>query len=297
MRHRIRIVTALVAALLATACTTHLGKPDTAAAPRLKTDYSVVRDVLVSPADWPQPLPADIYRPCGDGPYPAVLVLYGGGWRAGDRTQLAAVARTLAAHGYVAVAASYRLAPRYTFPAQLRDVQLAVRWMRAHASDHAIDARRIGAWGYSAGAHLAALLGGIGPGDALYEPGTRIAAVVAGGTPTDLTQFAGGTLVPQFIGGRFEEKSAAFRAASPVSHVSADDPPVFLYHGGVDRLVPLQQARAYHALLDEAQVPNELMILRGRGHYTAFFSDGAAVDAALDFLDRHLRDAAITVRP
>src|SRR3546814_16292673 len=92
--------------------------------------------------------------------FPAVLVLYGGGWEHGDRKQLSSIAKDLARRGYVAVASTYRLAPEYIFPAQLRDVQLAVRWMRAQSADYHIDGTRIGVWGYSAGAHLAALLGG-----------------------------------------------------------------------------------------------------------------------------------------
>ena len=292
-----RHLTWITGSLLASACTLHQGQPPGDAPPALKTSYTITRDVTISPPDWPQALPADLYHPDGPGPFPAVLVLYGGGWRSGERTQLESIARALASRGYVALASTYRLAPAFTFPAQLRDVQLAVRWMRAHAQAQAIDPQRIGAWGYSAGAHLAALLGGIGPGDALYEPGTRIAAVVAGGTPSDLTKFTGGTLVPQFIGGTHDEKLEQFRAASPVHYVSADDPPVFLYHGGFDRLVPPDQATDYRTLLDAAGVPNELLILRGRGHITAFLTDGAAVDAGLEFLDRHLRDAPLTAAP
>src|SRR3546814_2545417 len=69
--------------------------------------------------------------------------------------------------------------------------------------------------------------------------------------PSDLTKFPGGTLVPQLIGGPRSEKLAEYESASPVGYVSAGDPPVFLYHGGVDRLVPLDHATDYKALLDE----------------------------------------------
>lgn len=277
-------------ALFASACTVHQGRPDTPPPPPIHSDYSITRDILFSPPEWPRPLKADIYQPTGSGPFPAVLLLYGGGWEHGDRTQLSSIAKDLASRGYVAVASSYRFAPAYIFPAQLRDVQLAIRWMRAQAAHWRIDGARIGVWGYSAGAHLAALLGGISAGDALFESGTRVSAVVAGGVPSDLRKFPGGTLVPQLIGGPRSEKLAEYTAASPVYYVSAGDPPVFLYHGGLDRLVPLDQATDYKALLDAAGVPAELMILRGRGHITAFLTDGAAVAAGLEFLDRHLRN-------
>lgn len=286
----IRRLGILFSALFASACTIQQGRPDAPPPPPTHTDYTITRDQVFSPPEWPQQLKADIYQPKGKGPFPAVLVLYGGGWENGDRTQLSSIAKDLAGRGYVAVASTYRLAPEYIFPAQLRDVQLAVRWMRAHATDHHIDGARIGVWGYSAGAHLAALLGGISAGDPLFEAGSTVSAVVAGGTPSDLTKFPGGTLVPQLIGGPRSEKLAEYKAASPVDYVSAGDPPVFLYHGGMDKLVPLDHATDYKALLDKAGVPTELVILRGRGHITAFLTDGAAVDAGLEFLDRHLRD-------
>jgi acetyl esterase/lipase len=280
----------IAVALALGACDTLTGRPDTPPPPAMRTTYVLHRDIVFSPPDWPQQLRADIYQPDGAQPLPAVLVIYGGGWHSGDRTQLTPIAMRLAERGYVAVATSYRLAPAYHFPAQLRDLQLAVRWMRANAAQYGIDPARIGAWGYSAGAHLAALLGGISPGDALFERGTRIAAVVGGGTPTDLRKPDKGTQVLRLIGGTEAQMPDAYRDASPVSHVDAGDPPVFLYEGGADELVTPDHATDYKALLDRAGVPNELMVLRGRGHLTAFLTDGPAVDEALHFLNRHLRD-------
>src|SRR3546814_7302217 len=71
--------------------------------PPIHTDYSITRDVVFSPPGWPQSLKADIYQPNGTGPFPAVLVLYGGGWEHGDRKQLSSIAKDLARRGYVAV--------------------------------------------------------------------------------------------------------------------------------------------------------------------------------------------------
>ena len=169
-------------------------------------------------------------------------------------------------------------------------MQQAVRWLRGHAADYHVDPQRIGAWGYSAGAHLAAMLGGMSPGDRLYQPGAEVKAVVAGGIPSDLRKFHGGTIVPKFLGERWTENSVAFRESSPAAYVTPGDPPVFLYHGGWDQLVPFDQASDYKLALDAAGVPNELYeLLRGLGHITAFLMDGEAVQRGLDFLDRHLR--------
>lgn len=284
-----RRLLALASALLLGGCSIYIGKPDTPPPKPVHTDFRIERDVVISPPDWPEKLEADLYRPRGKGPYPAVLVIFGGGWHHGDRTQLAPIAKALAARGYVAVATSYRLAPEYHFPAQLQDVQLAVRWMRTNAASYDIDPQRIGAWGYSAGAHLAVLLGAVNATDKFGMPGTEIEAVVGGGTPTDLTKPTSGKQVIHLIGGTYAKKPELYREASPINYVDAGDPPVFLYNGGADTLVSPDNAFDYKAKLDAAHIPNEVMILRGRNHLMAFLTDQPAVDAALDFLDRYLR--------
>lgn len=279
----------LTAAFGAAGCTIHQGRPDGPAPLRVDSSYQIRRDQVFTPPGWPKALLADVYVPEGEGPFPAVLVIHGGGWESGDRAQVKGLAERIARRGYVAVNTTYRLAPGAIFPAQLQDVQQAVLWMRAQAATYRIDPTRIGAFGYSAGAHLAALLGGIGEAGPLGQPGAAIKAVVAGGTPTDLSKWPAGKLVPQFIGGNRSQRPAEYRAASPVSYVNDGDPPVFLYHGGADALVPIDHAEDYQKLLSAADVPNELFVLRGRGHILAFLTDGPAVDAALTFLDRHLR--------
>jgi acetyl esterase/lipase len=277
-------------ALLLSSCAVHLGKPAGPAPARLDVKVAVKKDVVYTPADWPQSILADIYTPDLSGPLPAVLMIHGGGWNSGDRDQTASQSRRVAARGYVVINATYRLVPGAIFPAQLQDMQQAVKWMRANATTLGIDPERIGAWGYSAGAHLAALLGGLSPGDRLYDADATIKAVVAGGTPADLRKFHGGTLVPEFLGEKWREDSVAFREASPAAYVTPSDPPVFLYHGTWDSLVPLDQATDYQAALDAAGVPNELYLMRGLGHIPAFLMDGEAVQQGADFLDRHLRD-------
>ncbi len=282
------VIPVMISALFLCACSSHQNKPDVVA-PSVHTEYSVQRDVVITPEHWPQQLLADVYLPEGEGPWPGVLVIHGGGWAKGDRAQVESIAERLAARGYVAVNTTYRFAPQWHFPAQLQDVQQALRWMRDHAGDYRMRPERFGAFGYSAGAHLAALAGGVGTEGELGKDAVPIAAVVAGGTPTDLMKYPGGKLVPDFIGASRDEDPDGYKAASPVNYVDAADPPVFLYHGGSDTLVPKHHAVDYKALLDEAGVTNELFILRLRGHIGAFYTDGGAVKAAIAFLDRHLR--------
>lgn len=289
MRH-IHLLLAAPALLLCACGSRHFGKPDTPAPEPAHSTYTVERDVGFTPAGWPKPLLADVYRPQGAGPFPSVLLIHGGAWKRGDREQVTSLAERIAGRGYLVMNTTYRLVPQWIFPAQLEDVQEALRWMRSPAGTaRGIDPTRIGTFGYSAGGHLAALAGHIADSPRYGDPLTRVRAIVAGGTPADLTLYEGGHLVPAFIGGPKSEKLAQFQLASPVTHVNAGDPPVFIYQATLDDYVPYEQAEHYKAVLDANGVTNELFVIRGHGHISAFFADGDAVRAALDFLDRHLR--------
>lgn len=284
-----RVALLLLSAVIAGCGSKHLGRPQDPAPPPISTGYEVLRDQVITPADWPQNLLADLYRPSGEGPYPSVLLVHGGAWKRGDREQVAGLARRLAQRGYLVVNTTYRFAPEYRWPAQFDDVRQAVRWMRGAGREQGIDPERIATFGYSAGAHLAAMIGGAHDSPGLEAADTRVRAVVAGGTPSDLSKYEGGRLIPNLMGVPRESHLAAYLAASPTHHVSVGDPPVFLYHGTLDDLVPPDHAIDYKTLLDQAGVVNELFLIRGHGHFSAFFADGEAVDAAMEFLDRHLR--------
>lgn len=276
-------------ALLSACGTQHLGRPATDAPPRVSSSYTVTRDIVVTPPDWPKALLADVYRPAGTGPFPSLLLIHGGAWKRGDREQVERLATRIAARGYLVVNTTYRLVPESIFPDQLRDVQQAVLWMRGPGRDYGVDVARVGSFGYSAGGHLAALIAAVADDPQLGLPGTALKAVVAGGTPSDLTLYEGGYLVPNFMGGPKSERLETYRAASPAHYVRPGHPPVFQYHATLDDYVPFEQATRYRATLDRAGVPNELFVIKGHGHISGFFADGKAVEAALDFLDRHLR--------
>lgn len=77
--------------------------------------------------------------------------------------------------------------------------------------------------------------------------------------------------------------------ASPVTHVSADDPPFLLYHGTLDDIVPVRQAEVMFAALKAAGVPAELHLVHGAGHIALAIFTGPVVTEAIHFLDRHLR--------
>lgn len=171
---------------LLSACASHTGAPSQTKAVNLPdTDYRVVRSIRYTPADWPESLTADIYQPEGQGPFPAVLVVHGGGWEGRTPADMESISKRLASSGFVAVNIAYRFAPQYRFPAQLHDLQIAMHWIQRNADSYAIDRENVSALGYSAGAHLVSLLGLVaGTGNDLDKSyggeETKPAAVVAG---------------------------------------------------------------------------------------------------------------------
>lgn len=285
-----RLSLLLFFAILASACgSTHHGKSQSPVTTTIVAQHKVDRDVVVSPEGWPATLLADVYRPLAGQSMPGVLLVHGGAWKRGERDQVEKHALALVRRGYVVVNTTYRLVPEAIFPAQLKDVQQAVRWMREHGEQYGIDVTRIGGFGYSAGAHLVSLTAAAADHPELGVPGTSMKAIVAGGNPSDLTRYEGGYLVPNFLGGTRDEIPETFRAASPVSYVKPGHPPVFQYHATLDGYVPFEQAELYREALNASDVPNELFVLHGHGHISAFFADGDAIENAILFLDRYLR--------
>jgi triacylglycerol lipase len=241
------------------------------------------------------PLAMDIYMPRGAGPFPGVLVVHGGAWMIGTRSQLAAVANSLAERGYTAACVSYRLAPKYPFPAQVYDCQAAVRWLRGHSKDYKIDPEYLGGFGYSAGGQLVALLGTMSDEDLREEgvaadaPSARLQAVVAGGTPCDFRVMPEkSTQLAYWLGGSRADKPNEYRSASPAAFISADDPPMFFFHGARDLLVPAHSPQRMVALLTEAGTKAEIHLIKDAGHIEALF-DSETLEMALQFADTHLK--------
>jgi acetyl esterase/lipase len=265
-------------------CANPVGLPGRWQGTSVRGNHEVTRNLVYTPENWPEPVMGDLYRPRNSPPAPAVLLVHGGGWTGKDgRWQMDPIAKKLAKRGYVVLNVTYRLAPRWTYPAPVEDLQEAVRWMRANAVEQGIDPERIAVFGYSAGGYLAAMTGLIeGPEDA------RIRAIVAGGAPSDLTFYPGGDLVPQFLGGTQQQIPERFHEASPVNYVTAGSPPMFLYHGEGDELVKPEHALAMIAELERNRVPHETFWLPGRDHIAAFLLPGDSVNAAIRFLDREM---------
>jgi acetyl esterase/lipase len=223
-----------------------------------------------------------------DATRPAVVLLHPWG---GLRADLHPHARALAAAGYVGFVVDYR----YHWPEYIDDGQLAVRWVRAHAADYGVDPERIGAYGQSAGAEIAATLGvrdtRLEAGAALAEHASRVVCVVDIGGSVDLTIPFPNALdqddLTESLGGTFEEIPNAYRAASPISYVDAQSAPFLIVHGGRDLLVPIEHAQRMTQALQAAEVEVVYAYFPGGTHGTVgnWPVNGAL---ALAFLGRHL---------
>jgi acetyl esterase/lipase len=221
----------------------------------------------------------DAFQPVGPGVDPAVLVIHGGGWFAGERADWDPLACLLAQNGVAAFSVDYRLAPRYPYPAALEDLQAAVRFVRANAPTFDVDPARVGAVGGSAGGHLAALLAMVGKGPT--DVGSRIAVAVSWSGPMNLLTLLDGatasqhTAVLQFAGCNAPKAtSCRFRllSASPITHVDPTDPPLFLANSAHES-IPLSQAKAMTKVLARDDRLYRLDVLPGSRHSAAYADD------------------------
>jgi acetyl esterase/lipase len=231
---------------------------------------SVQRDVTYCMVEGVN-LKMDIYVPKNrTQATPLVAYVHSGGWTQGDKTEAAGMvdAPALLDAGFTVASLDYRLAPQYKFPAMIEDVKCGVRSLRAHAAEYGIDPGKIGVWGISAGGHLVNLLGtthttaGFDVGQYL-DQSSRVQAVVDMFGPADLTvEFSGGYHpVRDTVFGGFDPAKA-----SPVSYISADDPPFLILQGAADQTVPLSQSQEFHDRLVAGGVSAQLVIVKNGPH-------------------------------
>jgi acetyl esterase/lipase len=282
-------------------CVTLLGHP-ASAQKRLTVPENVIFEAGIEYANPDnQHLQLDMAKPkSGDGPFPAVVCIHGGGFRAGSRQGYDALCIRLAQRGYVAVTVSYRLAPKYQFPAAVHDVKEAVRWLRGNAKKLNIEPGRIGALGGSAGGHLAQFLGVTadvkdfeGSGGH-QDQSSRVQCVVNYYGPSDFTKSYGKSVdaaqvLPLFLGGDLKSARHRHILASPLYWVTPHAAPTLCLHGTKDAYVAHEQAVWLVDRLRAADVEAELLTLEGAGHGFRGADAERAENAMLAFFAKHLQ--------
>lgn len=270
--------------------------------PKLKVPETVSFEPNVEYANPDgQHLQLDLARPkTGDGPFPTIVCIHGGGFRAGSRQGYDGLCIRLAEQGYVAVTVSYRLAPKFQFPAAIHDVKAAVRWLRANAKKYQIDPERIGVTGGSAGGHLAQFLGVTADvkqfeGDGGNpEQSSRVVCVVNYYGPSDFTKSYGKSVdaaqvLPLWLGGDLEQARQKHILASPLNWVTPNAAPTLCIHGTEDKYVAHEQAVWLIERLKAAGVEAQLLTLEGAGHGFKGKDAETAEKAMLAFFDKHLK--------
>jgi acetyl esterase/lipase len=239
----------------------------------------------------------DLYVPQSiEKPLPLIVWIHGGGWKGGSKDQCPPL--SWSGKGFAVASINYRLSQDAKFPAQIKDCKAAIRWLRTHAKKYKIDPDHVVAWGGSAGGHLASLVGtardvpeweqGHGLGS------SQVHAVIDWYGRADLTPVSTDPALAEspsasLLGGSGREVGELAQAASPLTHVSKDDPPFLIMHGDLDNVVPVQQSQTFAEALRKAGVKVSLVVLKGAGHGGPDFLRAEQVSVIDSFLNQHLR--------
>lgn len=265
-------------------------------------DNRVLRDLEYARAN-DAPILLDLYIPAQAKQPPLVLWIHGGGWRSGSKANPSVL--PLTEKGFAVASIDYRLSPVAKFPAQIHDIKAAIRYLRATATEHKINANKIAISGGSAGGHLAALVGvsnGVKQleGDlgnhrdqssdvqatVVFYGASNLTTILAQSTPHGLS-----VRVPALellLGGQPDAKADLARLASPVFHIDKADPPILWYHGDQDPQMPINQAHEMAGAYKKLGLPITLEVIHGGAHGGKLFYTPDQMTEVAEFLGKVL---------
>lgn len=249
----------------------------------------------------------DIYLPPGaKGNVPLVIWVHGGAWMHNDKYAdmgyMKGTIRAILEKGYGLASIDYRHSTTAIFPAQIQDCIQAVQFLHDNATKYKLDQSHFALMGFSAGGHLASLLGlsqnnnvtAFYPGG--RKPSFTIRSVVDFYGPSEFLMFYGDLLPTQttdpisvLLGASPLARPDLAKQASPATYVDKADPPFFIVHGEKDPDVPTAQSYLLKAWLDLAKVRNSLTVIKDAPHYGPMFDTEPTRRALLSFLDSTLR--------
>jgi pectinesterase len=263
-----------------------------------------VRDIVYCTVNNHQ-LKLDVFYPNTPSatPMPAVLLVFGGGWRSGDRSMHVPMAQELAARGYVTITADYRLSTEAIYPAAVNDLKTAIKWMRANAKAYHINKNKIAIWEFSAGGQLATLVGTTGnsklfKGNDIYQkqPDAVQAIVDVDGTlafihpesseGNDDKRISSATY---WFGAPKTQHVELWHQAAALNHIDKNTPPILFLNSGVDRM----HAGRNDAIrkLDSLHIYSEVHTFAGAPHSFNMFNPWfwPTVNYTVAFLDKVLK--------
>jgi acetyl esterase/lipase len=230
----------------------------------------------------------DIYLPpTSKSSYPLVVWVHGGAWMLNDKfADMGYMKNTLKGFidsGYAVASIDYRWSTSAIFPAQIQDCNQAIEFLYENAAKYKLDKERIALIGFSAGGHLASLMGlsNNNTVKAFYadgkKPGFKIKLVLDFYGPSNFLALTGDDLkdpkspVSLLLGGILTERTQLAKEASPVTYIDKNDPPFLIVQGEKDQSVNPEQSISLSAMLKKAGVKNDLIIVPGAPHYGVMF--------------------------
>ncbi|MGD6806107.1 MAG: alpha/beta hydrolase fold domain-containing protein [Candidatus Bathyarchaeia archaeon] len=244
------------------------------------TDYHIQNSIPYINDSNPYHL-MDVYLPDGDGPFPAIIYIHGGGWVEGNRSDFNSTATLYAKRGIAGFAIDYTLASanNTAWPANIQDAIAALAYIRENAALYHVDRNRIAVMGSSAGAQLASLLGTL-TGDEPFLSGNREGSIYSqvcmiinfdgvedleyvGQNRTENNDLIYKIVSSQFGGVSYSQNPQLWKEASPVTYITAGDPTFVLIHGVNDRVVPIQIVESFNAKLQAGGVKTHFIKIDG----------------------------------
>jgi acetyl esterase/lipase len=258
----------------------------------------------------------DIYLPEeGDGPFPVLLNIHGGGFAEGDKQSIQNMHNFINGinYGYAVVSVNYRLSDEAIFPAGLQDIKAAIRWLRINHNKYLLDTDRIAACGGSSGGNFAAMvcltdkitkfddpqLGDInipcnvhaavdwfGPIDFLTMDEQLNESGYGPGDHGQVNSYES-----RYLGAKLSDVPLKVALANPMTYIHKNMPPILIQHGRLDSLVPVQQSILFAEKLRKIVSPDkfEFDIIEGAGHGDPLFETKQNIERVFSFLDKHLK--------
>lgn len=260
----------------------------------------------------------DLYLPPGDGPFPVVINIHGGGFKLGDKSMVDQVlGKSLLNEGYAIASIDYRLSGEAQFPAAVLDAKAAVRFLRANAAQYKLNPDKIAAFGQSAGGNLASMLGTTGDVAEFDDPNlgntgasSRVQAVINWFGPNDFGQMdvqaktqgcsasdqahnKADSFESLYLGAAVPTVPELVKQANPITYISQDDPPFLIQKGDQDCTVPVENTKMLADALQAAGLDVQYDLLKGVGHgdgwFTTVFQSEGNIQTVLNFLNTKLK--------
>jgi len=260
----------------------------------------------------------DLYLPQGDGPFPVIINIHGGGFKLGDKSMVdQTLGKSLLNAGYAIASIDYRLSGEAQFPAAVLDAKAAVRFLRANATKYKLNPDKIAAFGQSAGGNIASMLGATGDVAEFDDPSlgnadisSRVQAVInwfgpndfgqmdaqaktQGCSASDQTHNNADSFESLYLGAAVPTVPDLVKKANPITYISQDDPPFFIQKGDQDCTVPIENTKMLADALNTAGLDVHYDLLKGVGHgdgwFTPVFQSEGNIQSVLNFLNTKLK--------